>query len=545
MLGTLMHKSRLVAPRVLGTLMPGSRLLTPLLLGVLLFCLNDLALISGWLHPPAGYLFGGRIQAQDIDLYFSWAGGFRHQLLVPDYAAPWRTEPAFFNAPIWVIARVARLSGAHLAAVYVSAHLLFFIAAAYALFFAVRVFTETANQARAAWVVMLCSVPFSSLLVLPDFFLGRSARPQVHGLAKFVFDTSDGFLHGISSSALVTLGTACTLLTFALIGAYLKSGRRAYFQSACAAVFVSALAHASEPFAIVPAVSLALAITRRRRWPVAAREIGAFAASAGLGLLPYALLASRHAWLRDLAELSRRQALASPYQTLLALGVPTLLALLMLLIKPRLAAPTDLLLQCWVLTVLVGAHISLSPSPQHLLDGYHYGVSLLVVRQFTQISWPPRFPRLARVSLVLLLVLSAPAYLFYWRQSYQDGAAARPELLPTTLLPAEDLQALEWLRQAARSDDLVLAPPEKASRFITVPMHSFAGHWHWSLGYREQRDISGRFYAGKLGCDGARGLLNRYRVRYVLVPSGSAVAPCLKAAPMPARFGSLEIREAR
>src|SRR5262245_31752316 len=202
------------------------RIVAPLLLAVTLFVLNNLAVLSGWLNPPGGYAATLMVRAQDIAIYLSWANSYLNQNLAPSYAAPWLTEPAFFNILMWLLAQFSKWTGLGIVFWYHIFHFLFYIAAAYGLFFAVRVFTETAKQFWASFLVILCVVPLPSLAVLPSFIMGNS-RPSI-GVGYFVWPSSDGFFHGISGSALVTFGTATTLIAFSLLAKYIMTKQRRY-----------------------------------------------------------------------------------------------------------------------------------------------------------------------------------------------------------------------------------------------------------------------------------------------------------------------------
>src|SRR5690349_21190427 len=102
------------------------RILAPLLLAIALFVLNNLAVLSGWLNPPEGYAPTLMVRAQDIAIYLSWANGYLIQNLVPSYAAPWLTEPAFFNTFMWLLAQFSKLTGLGIVVGYHIFHFLFY-----------------------------------------------------------------------------------------------------------------------------------------------------------------------------------------------------------------------------------------------------------------------------------------------------------------------------------------------------------------------------------------------------------------------------------
>jgi hypothetical protein len=521
------------------------RVLAPLLLAVALFVLNNLAVLSGWLNPPEGYAPTLMVRAQDIAIYLSWANGYLIQNLVPSYAAPWLTEPAFFNTFMWLLAQFSKLTGLGIVVGYHIFHFLFYIAAAYALFFAVRVFTETAKQFWAAFLVILCVVPLPSLAVLPSLLAGKS-RPPI-GVGYFVWPSSDGFFHGIGGSALVTFGTATTLIAFSLLAKYIKTEQRRYLLYAGLVAFLSALVHATEIFLIVAAGTLTLIWWRGRQWKRAIPDIAVLGLAGAFGLTPYLIMTMRQPWLRDLAHQSRWQLPAEVHEILLILGLPAILVLLLLVMRPRMNSPTDRLLQIWFACTLIGIFLPVIPSPQHLFDGFHYATAILLVRQTSQIPLLARIqnarPRLVLAGSLSICLFSLSAYAAYYRQSFRDGRLPRPEKLFSTVAPKDELGVISWMRQNASPDQLVLAPPANSPWLMMVPMHSFASHWHWGLTFTEQIQLAEDFYKGKLSPDAARQFLTEYGIRYVITPEASPASAYIGEYSKRACFGSLTIYE--
>jgi len=376
---------------------------------------------------------------------------------------------------------------------------------------------------------------------LPTFLL---TGKRTLGIGHFVWYSSDGFFHGISASILVTFGTGATLSAFSFLARYLQTGQKRYFKLAAVTVFLAALIHASEALLIFAAGSLTLLVGKG--WRGAAPMVLLLGACSALGLLPYVVLTLQTPWLQHLSELSRWQLLGSPPLVLLILGLPAMLAVALFFSCPKMASSSDLLLQTWFMCALIGVCLPLLPSPQHLLDGLHYAIAILLVRQFSRCPRLERLraalsPSMIAAGLFAWCLVSLPAYVFYYVQSFHDGYSARPERLFATILPHDHLEALAWTRLHTSPNDLVLAPPEIASLFMTTPMHSFAGHWHWSLTYREQVRLASQFYGGILDCRAAHEFLGDYGVRYIVVPVDSPIGTCL---PDPkVRFTSLAIHD--
>ena len=66
----------------------------PILLGIGLFICNNLAIIAGWLHTPPGFEPMFLHGCQSVAQYMTWIEGFRFANVIPNYHAPWQTEPA-------------------------------------------------------------------------------------------------------------------------------------------------------------------------------------------------------------------------------------------------------------------------------------------------------------------------------------------------------------------------------------------------------------------------------------------------------------------
>ncbi len=521
----------------------------PLGLALVLFVVNNLAVIGGWVAPPEGYVPAFINRGADFAVYQTWLTAFERETTLPDYHAPWQTEAAFFNALPFLISRTSRLVGLAPLLGYYIFHLLFYVIAVYALGYAVRTFTQTAAQARAAWVWSLLSVPITSLLIVPAWIAtwGRwSPFPMLPGIGDFVFWSSDGLFHGISGSIFVTFGTATTVLAFAYLARYLQTDCAWFLVAASLTIAVSALVHPYEVVVIASAGGFALVILRWRRWVRLAAELSALGAAGLLGVLPLSLVALQTPWVRAAAEVNR-WAPQNPLRLLMTLGIPTIVASVLLVVRPRMSAKTDLLLQLWFACTLVGVYVPWMHWSQHLLDGFLYGAAILIVRQVEHSPEAGRlrraYPRLTTAAFVGLLGLSLIPYIVFPLQSFEDGRAADPERLFSAVASRDEQETIGWMKRHARAEQLVLAPPAHAPWFATVPMHSFASHFAYSLTYREQRPLAEDFYAGRLTPAAAAELLLGYGVRYVVVPKGSPAVAYLRERPLRAEIGSLQVYE--
>lgn len=511
------------------------RRLLPLVLALGLFTLNNLAVLSGGLETPDGHVHLLRVNATDNSIYESWLRSSESRVIHPNFQAPWLTEPAVFKPFLLLVARLSQFAGVPLDWGWLLAHLGLYVLAAYALFAAVTLFLKTSTERWAALGVMVLVIPIPSLLVLPSLLLplDRWGVPSLPGVGFFVWYTSDGFVHGIAGSILVTYGTAATLASFAFLAAYMQTEKKRYLAGAAISVILCGLVHPYEPFLILAAGSLALLIWRGTRWRRSLPEVAVLNLVGGLGIVPMAALALLHPWVRDAAAITRW---VPPHPLILpaVLGVPAVLAGILFLVRRRMASPTDLLLQCWIASALIGIYLPFIPWTQHFLDGFHYGVAMLLVRQLGQTPVVERLwtqhRRLGMAAVGMLVVLSMSAYAAYYRQSWKDGRAPAPERLFTSLMAEDDVAARDWLKENGEHTDLVLAPVDRATWFSTPPMHSFAGNRLFSITFEEQSRLSDDFYAGRMDSAEADRFLSEYGVRWVLLPEGTAAGAALTRA---------------
>ena len=73
------------------------RLLLAVLLGTFFFLLNNLAIWSGWLYPPAGYAPAFVLRNPDTAQYVTYLELASEKVLFPAYMLPWKSEDAFFS----------------------------------------------------------------------------------------------------------------------------------------------------------------------------------------------------------------------------------------------------------------------------------------------------------------------------------------------------------------------------------------------------------------------------------------------------------------
>ncbi|MFZ0637513.1 MAG: hypothetical protein WAM08_18475, partial [Candidatus Acidiferrales bacterium] len=227
-------------------------------LGVFLFLLHHAGVVSGALAPPPGYEPAWTLRNLDVPQYLTWLEAARHEVLLPDYHAPWVTEPGLFQPLLLAAAR----TGLPTLVAYYAPVLAGYIFAAFALLHAASVFCP-GRETLFALLAALCTVPFRLIGWLLAQVLPLPKVLVVLGLIDYSYDTADGlFRGGMSNSVTLSVGTALVLLSMAALGRFAESGQRKYLFRLAALAFLSAFLHPFEVFVIVAAAAIPLLFGR-------------------------------------------------------------------------------------------------------------------------------------------------------------------------------------------------------------------------------------------------------------------------------------------
>lgn len=516
----------------------------PIPLAAFLYVVNNLAIWRGWIDPPAGYVPLGMNRVFDVAQYVTWTAGFERQWLIPDYHAPWQTEPAFFHPLFFLVARLCSAAGISIALGFHGAHFIGYCLTAFALRQVLRVFCGSRWEAWAAFGLMALTVPVQSQAILPlAWWSGLADRLPAW---EFLEISNDGFFRGILQTVPRTYGTATLLFAMSLLGNYLRTGRRPHLWMAAGATVLGGIIHPYELVVIAGAGCLALLLRRRGSWLQAALDAALLGLAVAIAVVPYILMFLGRPWIRHGAAVFRSAHLP-PELVLMLLGAPLILAAVLLPLRWRMGSPPDLLLQCWFGVTLVELYLPLQLSPKHLVGSFPYVIALLLVRQAAQTSQVLQsaraWPRLATAFIVFWCLLSMAPHVVFRVLCWREGARARPERLFSTVAPAEELAAIDWMRKHASPDHLVLAPRVHAPWFATVPMRSFASHPVFSITMDDQVEESDRFFGGSLSESDSNRFLSGYGFRFVVTPQGCACNRYLSGSLERARLGEWVIHE--
>jgi hypothetical protein len=498
---------------------------TPLLFAIILFAANNVNLLRAWLAPPPGWKPMFVIRDPDIAQHLTWIAWMRDHWLAPDFHAPFITRPGLFSPLMLSVATIAR-PGIDPALVYVVAVFLTTIAASYALFSCLRIFTTSLRQAYAVLMGVFCVAPIRGYTGLVRFVAGGPHLMLDHG--------TDGFLLG--SQLTCAVGTAGVLITLALLGAYVRSGKRVPLIGAGATTGIFAFLHPFEVFAIMTGATFAFLCLRWPRVKPAIREALFICVPGIAGVLPYAWLSRHVDWIGRAARMNSPD-IGNLRGLLALLGVPAVIALAILITGPRLRKPTDILLQCWFAATIFVFNVPGLPYRNHFVDGLGVVTALLVIRQFSTVEWLRRLQQRHRSAVMaaagILLALGIGVHAAYRYALFAEG-----NQIAGSVAPPEETGTIAWLREHAKPEELALVPPQSAPWVATIPMHSFASHWLFSLDYQAQLDLSREFYSGAMGEEGSRAFLRRYGINYVAVPMQSPAVQALDVRNRVSQIGS-------
>jgi hypothetical protein len=503
-------------------------------LGLFFFLLNNLAIWSGWLYSPPGYVPSFLLRNPDTAQYFTFLATATDQIVLPDFMLPWKAGDVFFS-PMWVIvARVSKLVNVDVLIGYHVFHLLLYIFAAWALLYLLDTFLPDRRQKIAFAIALFCSAPI--LLIGIGIAPILPIRPEIFwiGMIQFAYETADGLTRGgISNTLTLSIGTGTSLLALAFLGRRIATGNQRYSWMLAGATFVSAFFHPFEVFLIAPASAITLLALawKAGRWSSALPECAAIAIAAGAGIAPYVYLSLQNPLLGDMRAVltwapSSWVWIGGVY------GLPFILVAYFLLMRFRLGANTDIALLVWAFCSITIVFIPFIPFALHLFNGFAYVICILLVRivfQSPQLQslWNRKRGVVTGIIAVWCL-LCLLGYGNLYRQIFRDGHTVNGNILLNAVVSSDELQMMAWMRNSISRDDLVLSPSEQAPWFATVPMHSFGSHDYLSMSYPDQVTFADAFYKGSLPMPKVEETLNDFGVSWVVVPASSAAGSYFK-----------------
>jgi hypothetical protein len=507
-----------------------------LLVGSLIFALNNTAVWSGWLHPPDGHEPLFLVRSQDMAEYVTYLVlATEPGLLAPDLHAPWTMPGGLFHPLMLMAGRTGHALRLSPALTFQATYYLFCIAGVWVLLNAMSSFLPTVRQRWWAFGAIAASVPLTLLPIVIKPLLPLPAEFYGLGMVQFAYNSADGlFRGGLSNSFTIAWGTIAMLSALTFTSKRIETGHTRYRYLAAGTMFFSALLHPFEYFVMVPASGIALLWAGKQsgQWRKAIEDCAWNIGAALTGLLPALYLAFRYKWISDLSTICSER--MYPTWLFAIYGLPCILVVYCLLLRYRPATASDQVLMIWFITTAVIVCLPYCPYPPHLLNGFAYVTAMLLVRLLFEHRQARTFYQ-ARPKLVLglssaVLTCSLIALACLQVQLWKDGRSKDPSLLLSAVATTQERAVAEWLHGKVTRDDLVLAPPDMAPWLTPVPVHALASHVMDGLNYPKQLEEVNAFYQGE-SLDAARGLLQKYGVRWAVIPTGSAAIRYFSGAP--------------
>jgi hypothetical protein len=462
-----------------------------------------------------------QLRNQDSCQYVGFLALAKDHLLFPNLHMPWRTEPAMFNPMFLVFGRVGSWLNLRPEVSFQISQVIMLAIAGIVLVWFLDLFLSTRAQRAAAIVAALCALPVPVFaLALVRFFAPNLAYLFWVGIIDLSYSTADGLLRaGLSNSPVLTFGTSALLVSFSFAAARLETGHKGFSYALAAAVFLSSLVHPFEVFVIVPSVVATFLWIERD----AVRELIPTILAAGAGLAPHVALMLLHPWLADLSQ--SFDTVADFPHLVLRYGLGFLAIPYMFLIRSWPSKKLDKLLTVSWISITLISILPGAPFPPHLLDGYSLLSGALLVR-LAMTNQKLRenhrlHPQVAKAAFAVVLTIAVFCYVPLITQLLRDGGKLSPELLLSSVASKDEAALLAEFRNRAKLEDLVLAPEPVAMLLITAPMHAFSTHQHLSMDYFRQQSEAEAFFNHKLPRDGARELLRRNGIAWVVVPQDS------------------------
>jgi len=358
-------------------------------------------------------------------------------------------------------------------------------------------------QHRLALLLLAVSSGFGWLVMLFGYISADLWVPEA-----FVFYSILDTLH-------FPLAIALMLLIFmALARPGREPGRRETLVAAGASVGLSIV----QPFGVIP-VYAALAVWLALRWlrdrRVEWSRVG-WTAVAGLAAVVYplyGLLAIQAD--PSLAAWSAQNQTPSPpvWDWLLSFGLVTVLAVPGVVMAARRRSDGDLLALAWLIAAGVGMYAPLSLQ-RRLALGLQVPLVLLATLGWRQVICPRLQRRLRKPLTMALVAFSALTNLLLMTMFVLGAMGGEPRYY----LSDGEWAALEWLREEADHDHVVLCAPQ-TGMFVPAWAGQRVVYGHpFETVDAEQRAVQVEAYwAGEMDALGQESFLQENRVRYVLV----------------------------
>jgi hypothetical protein len=204
-----------------------------------------------------------------------------------------------------------------------------------------------------------------------------------------------------------------------------------------------------------------------------------------------------------------------PWEYALGYGLILLLAIGGVAVALRRRDRTDLFLLAWVGSVAILLYVPFALQ-RRFITGLHVPLTLLAALCLVQLLWPRIQPRWRPTVTGLIVGFTALTNLFVPLVSVAGVAQVGYPVVMTR----DEAAAIAWLREHTAWTDTVLTPPE-SGQFVPAWAGNRVvyGHPFETIDARNKQAEVTHFFSPEATTSERRALLDRYRVRYLFVPS--------------------------
>lgn len=493
-----------------------------LLISGALILVTALPYVYGFASAGHDRVFTGLMyDVPDHAQYWSWVTASRDGLLISNTMTPEPNPPIFMNPMMWALAQAQRALGLSFPALFQMWRLAaVFALVAALLWFVGAVVPDRRQRATALWL-SLAGAGFGWVLVAWKAVRRLSDVP----FPVDVYTVEANTFWSLLSYPYIALAQGLLLLSLVLVWrAHRRPGAAAFLLAGLASMGL-ALVHAYDLivlYAVIGAFGLALLVRDRRLpWPLLGAGVAAALCSAPMALYFQSLTSNDPLWRSILAQYANAGVWTPRHLHLVVLmGLPLVLAMASLLRRgPR--SDATLFVSAWAVAGLGLIYLPVVFQIK-LLGGWQFPLAVLAAKAWHELVEPwigRRLPaRVARIDtaaiarlLLVLAVIPTNLYLYAWRFVELKRQS------PPYFLHQDEAAALEWLRQHAGPDDVVIAP-EVIGRFVPNygETRAYLAHWAMTNRYHLRVARANAFFTPEVVDDWRAQLLKQEGVTLVL-----------------------------
>jgi hypothetical protein len=493
-----------------------------------LMAVTSLPYLFARLTAPADLVYTGLMfDVPDHAQYWSWVTASRHALFISNTMTPEPNAATFMNPMMWLLAQAQLTFGLSFPALFQWWRAAAIVLLVPVLVAWVRAMVRERERRSTALLMALIGSGLGWIWVLTKRY---SATADVR-FPQDLYTVEPNTFWALLGYPNILLAHALILATFLGVWlAYRGKGWPVYLLAAGASACLS-VSHAYDlitVYAVLAVFGLCEWI-RRRQFPMRLATVGiVIAGVSGPAALYYQHLTTGDPLWRSILSQYSNAGVWTPrhLHLVILMGVPALLALYGL--RPR-EGWTDerRFLTIWTVTGLALVYLPVVYQIK-LLSGWQFPIAVLAAHGWHEYVAPALGRRLRPAWVLAVLVVAVSStnlYLFSWR--FLD---LRRHAAPY-YLHRDEVQALDWLAQHARSSDVVLAPIELGQ---FVPNYggsrAYLAHWAMTNRFFERRANVQQFFAASASDTWRAQLLTSEQVTLVMrsewaVPSAGTFDP--------------------